>query len=418
MNKKIMSLLMVLFVFVLAACNGPSDETSMSTSEPVSTKQAKIELVLGFQVVTEIVDVKDETRTLFDVLQDRFDITYKSYDFGPMLESISTKEGRFTIEAPEGSFIAFYVNGEPSMVGVNEIYVKKDHTYRLALEWWDQDAHIAYIINRFIDQHAATYVNDQMLDIHVVIALAHLGLLEDYISLEEALADYSSIDSDNISVSELYKAILTIHALGGDVSSFVRLLVERNDTKKYSAPYALIGLNCGHHGVDVSAYESELLETLIGTNMPSQALGLDLSGITLAALSPYIEREDVSAVIQDYLMFLENNLNEFGGIRDEHFDENASSLAQLIIGLIAIDVNRLSNVLTNENANLIHRLIHRLLDFSNDDGTFYWSLDSDHPDLSFSTPQAFLALVLYQKYIEQEQAIRFYDFSSLESLEK
>lgn len=401
MNKKIMSLLMVLFVFVLAACNGPS-------------KQAKIELVLGFQVVTEIVDVKDETRTLFDVLQDRFDITYKSYDFGPMLESISTKEGRFTIEAPEGSFIAFYVNGEPSMVGVNEIYVKKDHTYRLALEWWDQDAHIAYIINRFIDQHAATYVNDQMLDIHVVIALAHLGLLEDYISLEEALADYSSIDSDNMSVSELYKAILTIHALGGDVSNFVRLLVERNDTKKYSAPYALIGLNCGHHGVDVSAYESELLETLIGTNMPSQALGLDLSGITLAALSPYIEREDVSAVIQDYLMFLENNLNEFGGIRDEHFDENASSLAQLIIGLIAIDVNRLSNVLTNENANLIHRL----LDFSNDDGTFYWSLDSDHPDLSFSTPQAFLALVLYQKYIEQEQAIRFYDFSSLESLEK
>lgn len=300
------------------------------------------------------------------------------------------------------------------MVGVNEIYVKKDHTYRLALEWWDQDAHIAYIINRFIDQHAATYVNDQMLDIHVVIALAHLGLLEDYISLEEALADYSSIDSDNMSVSELYKAILTIHALGGDVSNFVRLLVELNDTEKYSAPYALIGLNCGHHGVDVSSYESELLETLIGTNMPSQALGLDLSGITLAALSPYIEREDVSAVIQDYLMFLENNLNEFGGIRDEHFDENASSLAQLIIGLIAIDVNRLSNVLTNENANLIHRL----LDFSNDDGTFYWSLDSDHPDLSFSTPQAFLALVLYQKYIEQEQAIRFYDFSSLESLEK
>lgn len=420
MKKKIMSLLMVILVFGLVACNTHQKETlstdeSVESSEPmVSEEQATIELAVGFQTVTEAIEVKEETQTLFDVLTEAFDITYESYDFGPMLRSIGTKDGGFTIEPPTGSFIAIYIDGEPSMVGVHEIYVQKGQTYRLTLEWWDQEAHIAYIIDRFLNDYAADYVNAHTLDIYTILALAHLGRLEDFLSLEDALNYFSSIDANNTSVSELYKAILTIRALGGDVTdvhhlNLVDLLLELDYTHKYSAPYALIGFNSGYHDVDVSEAESELLKVLTETNPPSSTLGLDLSGITLAALAPYIEDEQVSTVVQAYIEYLEDHMNEWGGIRDEQWGlaENAASLAQLIIGLIAVDVNRTSHVLTDEHANLIDRL----LAFSNDDGTFYWTLESESADLQFSTPQAILALVLYQKYKEQEQAVLFYDFT-------
>lgn len=416
MNKKIMSLLTVLLLFVLVACRSTNSKQTSVLSEPVATSAPiedtfVIELIFGNERVTETIVFNEEETTLFNVIDVVFDITYDESNFGPMITSIKTKDGDFTLESQDGAFIAIYINDEQALTGVHEIIVAKDQTYSFVFEWYDQSKQISFIIDQFIDHHLTNYIHDDSIDMNIVVLLAHLGLLDDYLTLNDVLEYFIELDTNN--VSELYKAMVIISAFNGDMTNvhglnLVEKLISINDTSKYSAPYALIGLNTGVHDEDISNYESALIESMTTTNKPSKDVGLDMSGITLAALSPYKNDEAVKAVIDEYIAFLEDTINEFGGIRDEHWDmnENASSIAQVIIGLIAVDVNESSDLLTRDNS-----LITRLLDYANVDGSFNWTLDDDRADLAFSTPQAVLALTLYQKYSETNEPVIFYKFS-------
>ena len=83
-------------------------------------------------------------------------------------------------------------------------------------------------------------------------------------------------------------------------------------------------------------------------------------------------------------------------------------MSQVIMGLIANNIDPTGDDYTKGTNNLISRLT----EFQTDTGSFYWVLGDDvTEDLSFSTPQAFLALVVYQQYSNTFTAVNPYEIN-------
>ncbi len=88
--------------------------------------------------------------------------------------------------------------------------------------------------------------------------------------------------------------------------------------------------------------------------------------------------------------------------------ENAASISQVIMGLIANDIDPTGVDYTKGDNNLITRL----LEYQTDTGSYDWAFDDEYTeDLAFSTPQAFLALVVYQTYANTYAPVNPYDFN-------
>ena len=175
--------------------------------------------------------------------------------------------------------------------------------------------------------------------------------------------------------------------------------------------YGLLALDSISTSEDYSSFVTAAL-TDLETTTPYD-LGLDAGGISLVALSNYT---GVDVLISDYTTWVSTTQLDSGGVitRDVIWGEttypgteNASSMSQIILGMIANGIDPTGLDYTKGTNNLISRL----LEFSTETGSFdYVFGDELTEDLAFSTPQAFLALVTYQVYANTYSAVNPYDF--------
>ncbi len=115
--KKLFSLLLaVITVLTLSACQ-----------EELNSITVEVELQNG-EVVTYEVEYEPETeKNLLEVIEVELEVSYTNTDFGAFLTAIED------IEASEGNYVAFYVNGEMSVTGIEETEFKDGDIFKFML---------------------------------------------------------------------------------------------------------------------------------------------------------------------------------------------------------------------------------------------------------------------------------------------
>lgn len=261
------------------------------------------------------------------------------------------------------------------------------------------------IISSYLENHASDDLNNY---VNITI-LSHLGKLDEFISVERFNENINASSIEEItSIGNAYKYSIILSAFDQDLSSFDGVsLVEKtaslNEIGKYQSLYGLMALNNykGEKSESVQAYFDALIEDLTKVNTPKVATP-DLGGTTLIALAPYYQNDDVKAVIDEYVNWISEEVQlENGAIPDTYMGENAATIAQVIMGLVANNIDPRSEEFTKGD----NDLITALLEYALDDGSFKYQMENDSSDLMFSTPQAVLALVVYQQFVKLNQAV-------------
>lgn len=335
----------------------------------------------------------DYEGTLFDLLIQEFDVTYSDTEYGRMLNGFEH------LQPLTGSYIAFYQNNAMSWVGLDDAtFVDGDHIH-FEISYWDaREQAVDDAIQLFLDNHAANYVNATTVDYNVITALNILGLTEDYVTQTEVEAIIGGLTLST--TADYFKAVASLNAVGSnDAIDLVEAFAPTATTGAWGqTAYALTLLNSVSTTADFTQFETDALDYL-KVNTPYDA-GLDTGGVDLVALAKYAEDTEVQALIDAYTAWIQADQIDNGGVmtRDMGWGSNlnAASTAQIIIALIANGENPVGMDYTSTLGNT---LIDALLMHQTATGSFDWDLDqAPEEDLMFSTPQAFLALVMYQTY--------------------
>jgi len=175
--------------------------------------------------------------------------------------------------------------------------------------------------------------------------------------------------------------------------------------------YGLLALDS--YALDYSTYLSAALADL-STTTPFD-LGLDAGAVSIMALSSHVAEPGVQDLLDEFTTWISTSQLDSGGVKTRDVvwgdttypgTENASSIAQVILGLVANGIDPTGPDYTKLDGNLITSL----LIFQTETGSFDWAMnDEQTEDLYFSTPQAFLALVAYQVYVNTYSAVSPYN---------
>ncbi|MCF7924996.1 MAG: hypothetical protein K9L26_00480 [Candidatus Izimaplasma sp.] len=442
--KKLFSVVLTLMLVIsLSACNNSALNEKMaeiktlqqeiaSLEEDASTKDALIEdyetqiaeleaevAALQNQIYDNIITITYEdyygdyrsqalgyddtfSGNLFELLDSEFDITANDTEYGKTLISFEH------LSPLNGAYIAFYKNGNPSMVGVESASFEHGDVFDFKIEYWDAfEQQVDDAIQLFLTNHVNDYINDTTYQYYVVTALSLLDELDNYTTSSDVVNYVEGLTLDTY--ANYFKAIALLNASGNDASSYISDLASIATTGPYGqTAYTLIALNSAETPVDYTSFETSALD-YFSNNTPYD-VGIDTGAVDLIALAKYTDESGVETLINDYLTWIETDQLDNGGVmtRDMGWGStlNASSLSQIIIAMIANDINPRSATYTTNN----NTLIDALLLFQTDTGSFDWVLTDDtDEDLAFSTPQAFLALVMYQVYSNEGTAIQPFD---------
>ena len=174
--------------------------------------------------------------------------------------------------------------------------------------------------------------------------------------------------------------------------------------------YALLAVDSGNYNVGAGAQwtREKLVDTILDAQMDNGAWSLfgdtpssDLTGMAIASLSPYTDREDVKNAIDRAVTWLSDNQADTGGyIEEVNGGETAESIAQVIIGLTANNMDPVGSEFTKDGGHLLDRLAA----FQKEDGGFSHLIESSEPDKMTST-QVLLALAAYEKYQNNEGSV-------------
>lgn len=334
---------------------------------------------------------------LFDLLDISFDVNYIETDYGKMIMGVDD------IQSMTGSYVAFIKNGEPSMTGVEGSTFDDGDVFGFEIIFWDANAgNVDAAIQLFLQNQVTSFVSETVLDYNVAIALEMLGVLEDYVSDAEMLdqIDLASMTEWN----EYLKAAYLLNTIGVDNSNAITLLndeLSNVPTFGYSSTLnAMIAF--GQTESNFSTFETTVLDFYNITT--PHLLGVDSGGMALVTLSAY-DTPEIDALISDYTTWIDTDQLASGGFqtRDSLWGEttfpgteNGSSMAQIILALVSNGIDPNGATYTQGG----NTLISRLIEYQTVSGSFDYILEVDpSEDLMFTTPQAFLALVTYQEFL-------------------
>lgn len=389
--KKIMSLFCLLLIgFVLSGC----------TKEKLT-----IEFVDEFnQVKQEAVKFKTD-QTLLEILEANFKVKKLVSAYGTMIEAIDI------LEPKEGSYIAIYKNNQPLVVGVDDVTFSKGDVISFRIEFWNPLPHIEALIELFVTEHADKYLTIEPLDSlnpWVVMALARLNRLEDFLTLEQATSAVKHLTTDNI--GQLFKAITLIEALGGNAfdveeNNLVDQLITHLPDGLFTTPYALMALNL-IQDERVNDAKATLVQQILTKYQPSTD-DIDMASDLLVALAPYYATNAaVKAMVDNFITAASKVQTEAGGMINIWTGEveNGATTAKMIIGLTAVGHSPVSELFTTAS---YQTLISHLLKYVTADGTFKNLLTDQTTDTGFTTPQAMVALITYHLLSNQMPANLF-----------
>ena len=347
------------------------------------------------------------TGTLFDLLDSKLTVGYTESEYGKMINSINELETMY------GNYIAFYKNGEPSMVGVETATFTDGDVFSFQVEWWDMSAKaVNDAIELFLENQADSFVNETSINFNTLMALELLGETDEYVTDQEIfnIVDIASMTT----LAEYYKGSYMLDIAGMTNAPTLTLLNDNSGTAmSWDYWYTLMTFNTFDNTLsNFTTLETTVLDYYQADGTSPYDLGVDAGGMALLALSHY-DTTEVDALINEYATWISTDQLESGGFttRDSVWGEttypgteNAASMSQIILGLVANDINPTGTEYTQGTNNLITRL----LEFQNTDGSFDYLFEDENADLMFSTPQAFLALVTYQEYLNQGVAVNPY----------
>jgi len=351
----------------------------------------------------------DYNGDLFEILDENFDVGYSDSEYGKYIYSLNH------LNPKTGAYIAFSKNGEMSMVGVETSTFEDGDVFSFEVMWWDMTQKaVDDAIQLFLLNQVDNYVNSSTVEFNVIAALSLLGIVDEYVTATEVDSLVSGLTLTT--VNDYFKAIVKLQSVGANTNTLINDLNSMVTVGPYGqTAYGLLALDSNDHSIDYSSYVTSALIDL-DTTSPYD-LGLDAGGISLVSLSKYSSETGVSALIDEYATWISTSQLPSGGVvtRDIIWGEttypgteNAASMSQVIIGLIANDLNPTGEDYSQGDNNLITRL----LEYQTSTGSFDWVLGDEYSeDLTFSTPQAFLALVVYQTYSNTYAAVNPYDFN-------
>jgi hypothetical protein len=423
--KKLFSLFVAMtIVFGLSACAPQDDSVQISDLEKQVTNltdQLQNEDELQSQIASleeQVMDVQveltvrslygtsitkqygfteDSVPTLADLLQMAFGATVVPSAYGSYLAGFST------IEVPYGSYIQISQDNVPATVGLDDLVIEDGSSFQFDVVWYDSlQEKVFNALQLFISNQLDNYLSSDFIDYNVLLGCD--GLCDNAISDEEINTYLDSVTLD--SVASYFKAIVIANHLEDQTRS-LSLVSELNnmvDTGPYGqTALGLIALDSFDHGIDYSSYVANAL-SYYQTNTPVSE-GLDAGGFGVIALSSYTDESGVADLIDAYVDYVKTNQLDSGGIKTADVEwggtvypgtENAATMSQVILALISTGVDPTGPDFTKGDMNLVLRL----LDFQLEDGTFDWDLTDDvNGDSAFSTPQAFLALSTYYRYV-------------------
>ena len=155
--KKILALILcaLLIVSVFAACGNDAGKTTDTTkatetvetapveTDPVETEPEVVEAkVIKFQLVDKagntVIDTTfdhEDGKTIFEEMVANLKVDYTDSSYGPMIEGIyllnDNSVGVKAVWAETGTYLALYVDGEYSMVGIDGV----EYHDGIAIKW-------------------------------------------------------------------------------------------------------------------------------------------------------------------------------------------------------------------------------------------------------------------------------------------
>ncbi len=393
MKKLFSMVIMFLLVFMLSACTEETEDPIIYN--PIDEENhLEVTIQIDGESTTHLFSEGYEG-TLFDLMNEFYEMTYSESEFGIYLIALED------LYPKNGSYIAISENGEMAMSGIDQLTVEDGDNFTFEIIWYDSLLQeVDELITLFLDHHVEQYVNQAYIDVNVLSALYLLGIEEEYTTT----LDLSTIDMFDASMlsttADYFKAVTALGLLGEDTNELIDDYAETATPGPYGeTAYGLMIIlhNAGEYGGLIEMFEEDL-----NLNTP-YSLGLDAGGISLVALAN-TNFENKQILIDQYSSWIQEFQLDTGGIKTRDMTwgentypgtENAASIAQVIIGLLANGIDPAGSDFTVGEANLMSRL----LDFATEEGSFDYLLDDDiDEDLMFSTPQAFLAIVMYQEY--------------------
>ncbi|WLR51912.1 DUF4430 domain-containing protein [Bacillus tianshenii] len=221
-------------------------------------------------------------------------------------------------------------------------------------------------------------------------------------------------------VTDYERIILSVKALGGDPTkvagyNFIEKVVNHPRMTSQGVNgliFGLLALDSGDYSIssDVDWTREKLIKEILNHQHVSGGFGLtideepnvDLTAMALAALAPYHEQTEVKAAIEKAVDWLAKQQASNGGFRLEG-KENSESVAQVMIALTSLGINPLDERFVKESGNLMTNL----LSFQTSDKGF--SNHRGEASNQIATEQALMALVAYQRYLENKSPLYVFD---------
>ncbi len=381
--KKVYGLLLVVLTLVaLAGCEelltDPTFETFVVEVESLSEETL---------VSVQIPYVQDDERSNLEIIESYVTLDYDVYDFGVFIKGI---DGHYPREynVTYNYWFALYVNGTMSDVGIADVVLEKDLviTFKESTALDETDLMVDELIVGFIETHLETYLDAAMFNHHVVAALYQLHQAGHEVLALEDQQDNARTYLSNLgqaSPSNLFKSVIINQAF------MLEMAFESEDitaNNHYDALSLLSALDV----LDSREEDRNALVQMLVTGMPEYA-DADYAGMLLEVLAGHEDQEGVNEMILDLLDTLLMDLTEQG--MSSWGAANAASTANAIIGLVAQGIDPRSDAWTAEDTDLIEAL----LTYAKNDA-FIWKTGETLPDMMFSTPQAFAALVVYKVF--------------------
>lgn len=329
-------------------------------------------------------DASNET-PIIELIDAVVELDYTVFDFGTMINGVG---GHYPKEygASYNYYYQIIVDGTPIMTGLDQVVYEDDMTIQFVetstLSAFDQQ--VDDFIYDFIETHMDTYITDSAVDYNVLSAVYQLDM-RNYIDLDVT----SRYTYENISITQESFADLSV---GNLMKLAIYMTIEHLDTTPLKDHLLTLDVT---NAYELTSYLQAL--SILGETDQDAALSLinhtledpDFIGMSYTALYGYEALDGFDTYMTSSYTYIETTLSEDGIV--SWGNANASSTAQLILGLVAQGINPQDEAYQTNSIGLVEALMAYELN-----GGFKWMITDENPDLMFSTPQAFSALVAYK----------------------
>jgi hypothetical protein len=385
----------VLSILTLVTLAGCQEITTNQESVEMDSFTFELYDLDGNQLINENIDFPvNEEFSLINLINDQVELDYEVFPFGTFIHGI----GGYYPKEYNVSFNYFYglfVDDVSTTTGLEEVQVTNGMkiTFREVTVLDETDLLVDQKIDLFIKNHLANYINDQEVQYYVMLALRQLEAKGYQVPAIPSLFEESPILLRD-TIGNAFKTSITERALGLSLATTYTYLSSQEATNPYEALSLIQGLIV----TNGSLSEINMIAEFIMDNDPSfmdsdyAAMAIAaLSVINIESLSHTVDVDKVSSYILEKLGYIKENLTVDG--IESWGNANSATTATVLIALASLGLDPRSEEFTTDEKDLVEAILSYEID-----GAYKYLLTDTEANLSFSTPQAFAALVAYKIY--------------------